>query len=139
MKTEERLKSLTEKSDSRKTIESAFKEAARQRKDLLQKQFCNYEKETKRINDSQDKLRIEITFKGDRDAFKAKMKSDFKGTGISELKCQRLSENFSDYVDLIEDWILSDGDRLKENLTNSEYSKLCDKLNNILLGSVHPL
>lgn len=130
VKTEERLKSLTEKSNSREAIESTFKEAARQRNDFLQEQFCNYEKETKRINDSQDKLRIGITFKGDRDAFKAKMKSDFKGTGISELKCQRLSENFSDYVDLIEDWILSDGDRLKENLTNSEYSKLCDKLRN---------
>jgi hypothetical protein len=130
VKTEERLKSLTEKSNSREAIESAFKEAARQRNDLLQEQFYNYEKETKRINDSQNKLRIGITFKGDRDAFKAKMKNDFKGTGISELKCQRLSENFSDYVDLIEDWLLSDGDRLKENLTNSEYSKLCDKLRN---------
>jgi len=42
----------------------------------------------------------------------------------------RMRQNFSDYVDLIEDWILSDGDRLKENLTNSEYSKLCDKLRN---------
>lgn len=130
VKTEERLKSLTEKSNSREAIESAFKEAARQRNDLLQEQFYNYEKETKRINDSQNKLRIGITFKGDKDAFKAKMKNDFKGTGISELKCQRLSENFTDYVDLIEDWILLDGKRLKETLTDSEYSKLCDKLRN---------
>lgn len=130
VKTEETLKSLTEKSNSREEIKSAFKEAARQRNDLLQEQFCEYEQETNRINDSQNKIRIGITFKGDREAFKAKMKSDFKGTGISELKCQRLSENFSDYVDLIEDWILSDGDILRKYLTASEYSKLCDKLKN---------
>ena len=72
VKTEEKLKVLTEKSNSRKIIESAFKEAARQGNNLLQEQFCNYEKEIKRINDSQNKLHIEITFKGDRDAFKKK-------------------------------------------------------------------
>ena len=56
------------------------------------------------------------------------MRADFRGSGISETKYQTLSETFSDYVDLIEDWILSDGAMLKTILTSTEYGKMDAKL-----------
>ena len=127
-KAKERLKQLKEKSKTKKSIETAFRKAARQRNDALLQLFYAYKSETERINSTQHELRIEITFKGDREGFKTKLKNDFRGTGISETKYQTLSETFTDYVALIEDWILSDGIELKKVLTSVEYSKLDAKL-----------
>lgn len=127
-KAKERLRQLDEKSKTKQSIEIAFKKAARQRNDALLHQFQAYQAETERINNSQSELRIEITFKGDKEGFKAKLKSDFRGSGISDTKYQSLSEVFTDYVALIEDWILSDGVELKKILTSTEYGKLDAKL-----------
>lgn len=84
--------------------------------------------ETEAINNKQSELRIEIAFKGDREAFKMQMKSDFRGTGITDNKYVTISELFVDYVSLIEDWIIDEGCKLKSVLTSSEYSKLEEKL-----------
>jgi hypothetical protein len=124
----ERLKQLKEKSKTKKSIEAAFRKAARQRNDALLQLFHAYKSETERINSTQHELRIEITFKGDREGFKAKLKSDFRGSGISDAKYQTLSEVFTDYVALIEDWVLSDGTELRKYLTSTEYGKLDAKL-----------
>ena len=127
-KAKERLKQLDDKSKTKELIENAFKRAARQRNDSLLQVFHAYKAETERINNSQNELRIEISFKGDREGFKAQLKSDFRGSGITDSKYQSLSETFVDYVALIEDWILSDGAELKKVLTSTEYGKLDAKL-----------
>ena len=127
-KAKEQLKQLDEKSKTKKAIEAAFRKAARQRNDLLLQLFHAYKAEAERINNSQNELRIEITFKGDKEGFKTKLKSDFRGSGISDAKYQSLSETFADYVALIEDWILSDGSELRKVLTSTEYGKLDAKL-----------
>lgn len=127
-KAKDQLKQLEDKSKTKNSIEVAFRKAARQRNDSLLQLFHAYKAETDRINNSQSELRIEITFKGDKEGFKTKLKSDFRGSGISDAKYQSLSEMFADYVALIEDWILSDGFELKKILTSTEYGKLDAKL-----------
>lgn len=124
----EKVKQLVEKSKTKETIEAAFKKAARQRNDTLLQLFKVYEVETERINKTQSELRIEIAFKGDKESFKTKLKSDFRGSGISDAKYQSLAEMFADYVALIEDWILTDGSELKTVLTSKEYGMLDAKL-----------
>lgn len=127
-KAKDKLKQLEEKAKTKSSIEAAFTKAARRRNDILLQSFKAYQAEVERINSSQDKLNIVITFKGNRDDFKMRLKSDFKGTGISESKYQALSDKFTDYVSLIEDWILFDGKELLTILTTLEYSKLDTKL-----------
>ena len=56
------------------------------------------------------------------------MKTDFRGSGISELKYQSLCDMFRDYVELIEDWILCDGMKIRKIISASEYAKLDKKL-----------
>ncbi len=124
----ERLKELGENAQSKSSIESAFMKASRQRNEMLQQLFQEYQTEIARINSAQSELRIEITFKGDKEGFKAKLKSDFRGSGISEAKYQTLSESFTDYVDIIEDWLLGNGTRLQSILSLSEYGKFSEKL-----------
>ena len=127
-KCKENLKQLDERAKSKKQIESAFKKAMRERNDILLEQFNAYKLEIQKINESQNELKITIDFKGDRDNFKSQMKTDFRGSGISEIKYQSLCDTFRDYVELIEDWILCDGMKIKEIISSSEYTKLDKKL-----------
>lgn len=127
-KYKETLLQLEDRAKSKIQIENAFKKAVRERNDILLLQFEAYKAETEKINSIQNELRIDIEFKGDREGFKAQMKTDFRGSGISELKYQHLCESFIDYVDLIDDWILSDGEKIRKIISPSEYTKLEEKL-----------
>lgn len=129
-KTKEKLKQLSEESSSKSKIESSFTKATRERNDALLATYNAYKAETERINQNQTELRIEITFKGDREGFKSQLKNDFKGTGISDIKYQAICDAFTDYTAIIEDWIICDGNKLKNIVATSEYAKLEDKLRN---------
>ena len=127
-KTKEKLKQLSEEASSKSKIEASFTKAIRERNDALLTTYNDYKAETDRINQNQTELRIEITFKGDREGFKSQLKNDFKGTGISDSKYQAISDTFTDYAAIIEDWIICDGNKLKSIVTSGEYVKLEDKL-----------
>lgn len=124
------LQELEKQSKSRNQIESDFKKLARERNDILLELFNAYKGEIQKINESQSELKITIDFKGDREDFKSEMKKDFKGSKISDVKYQSLCNTFRDYVELIEDWILYDGEKIRKIITNSEYAKLDEKLQN---------
>lgn len=129
-KNKEKLKQLSEEASSKSKIEASFTKAIRKRNDALSMTYNDYKAETERINQKQTELRIEITFKGDREGFKSQLKNDFKGTGISDAKYQAISDAFTDYAAIIEDWIICDGNKLKSIVTSGEYVKLEDKLRN---------
>lgn len=129
-KTKEKLKQLSDEASSKSKIEASFTKATRERNDALLTTYNAYKAETERINQKQTELRIEITFKGDREGFKAQLKNDFKGTGISDIKYQAICDAFTDYTAIIEDWIIYDGNKLKSIVTSGEYVKLEDKLRN---------
>lgn len=122
------LRDLNEKFNSKKKLETTFFGAMRQRNEVLLNIFNLYKTEIKRINNTQDKLRIEITFKGDKENFKEQLKADFKGTSISDIKYQKIVEKFSDYVDIISDWLMSNGEKLRSILSITEYNKMVQKL-----------
>lgn len=129
-RTKEKLKQLSEEASSKSKIEAAFTKATRERNDALLTTYNAYKAETERINQNQTELRIELTFKGDREGFKSQLKNDFKGTGISDTKYQAICDAFTDYAAIIEDWIIHDGNTLKNIVTSGEYVKLEDKLRN---------
>jgi len=127
-KTKEKLKQLSEEASSKSKIEASFTKATRECNEALLATYNAYKAETERINQNQTELKIEITFKGDREGFKAQLKNDFKGTGISDIKYQAICDSFTDYAAIIEDWIVCDGSKLKGIVTPGEYVKLEDKL-----------
>lgn len=127
-KTKEKLKQLSEEASSKSKIEASFTKETRERNEALLATYNAYKAETERINQNQTELKIEITFKGDREGFKAQLKNDFKGTGISDIKYQAICDSFTDYAAIIEDWIVCDGSKLKGIVTPGEYVKLEDKL-----------
>lgn len=124
----EKLTELNEEVLSKTKIEAVLTKATRQRNEALLETFNAYKAETEQINQAQNELRIEISFKGDREGFKSQLKSDFRGSGISDGKYQTMSEQFVDYVAIVEDWILFNGEKLRGILSASEYSKLGERL-----------
>lgn len=122
------LNQLNEEASSKSNIKKSFSKAVRERNDTLLSIYNAYKDEAERINQNQTELRIEITFKGDRESFKSQMKNDFKGTGISDIKYQAICDAFTDYTSIIEDWIIDDGNKLKSIITSVEYVKLDEKL-----------
>lgn len=127
-KTKEKLKQLNEEASSKSKIEASFTKATRERNEALLATYNAYKAETERINQNQTELKIEITFKGERESFKSQLKNDFRGTGISDIKYQAICDAFTDYAAIIEDWIICDGSKLKGIVTSGEYVKLDDKL-----------
>ena len=127
-KVKEKLSRLNEEALSKRKIEEEFTKAERQLNDVLLERFNAYKAETERINQAQNELKIEISFKGDKEGFKAQLKTDFRGSGISDSKYQIMSEEFADYVALIEDWVLFDGKKLRGIISQSEYVKLVSRL-----------
>lgn len=124
----ETLKILEERAKNKSKIEADFIKAVRERNEALLALFNAYRIEIQKINNSQSELRIEIEFKGDRENFKAQMKSDFRGTGVSDNKYQQLCDCFIDYVAIVEDWILHDGEAIRQILSSNEYAKIEAKL-----------
>ena len=65
---------LKQKSD----FEKIFLASVRQRNEDLNEAFRRYQEEAQKINNAQNELKIEIGFKGDKDSFKARIKTDFR-------------------------------------------------------------
>ena len=126
--TENELNKLSEQLKNEDQMKSDFSLLIKQRNDELKKAFNQYKDFTEKINLSQSEIKIEIVFKGDRQSFKTKMKTDFKGTGISDSKYSNISSCFSDYVDILEDWIINDGQKLKGILGRTEFEKFSQKI-----------
>lgn len=126
--TDGQLKKLSDSLTGKPVFENSFKAALRKRNELLQKQFKLYETAVKKINDSQPELSVLLKFKGDKERFKEYLKSDFRGSSIKDTKYQLLVDTFSDYAALIEDVLIDGGAKCKNNLTDTEYVKLREKI-----------
>ena len=56
------------------------------------------------------------------------LKNAFRGSNLKDAKRQILSENFPDFLALIDDIILDDGKKCKAILSENEYGKVKEKI-----------
>lgn len=124
----ERHSKLEDSLKQKSSFEKIFLTYVRQRNEDLNNVFRQYQEEARKINEAQNELKIDIEFKGNKMNFKARIKSDFRGTSISDAKYSTISATFSDYVDIISEIIINDGKRLKEILSSTEYVKFCERV-----------
>jgi len=109
-------------------IKASIKSEIRQRNEILQAIFSAYKNEIEKINSRQDALQLNIEFKGNKEQFLSDLKIAFKGTGVSESKYKALSESFSDFVSLIEDYFINNGSVIKGILSDGEFVKIGEKI-----------
>ena len=124
----QKIDDLKSKGNSKKGVETILKQHIIERNELLLSIYRAYVEEATKINTTQSELHIDITFKGQKDTFKEELKRRLRGTGITDAKYQQMSEKFSDFVAIIEDWLLGDGAQLRQVLSDNEYVKLTEKL-----------
>ena len=123
-----KIRELMKQNSLKGDLESAIKRNFIERNDCLREIFQEYTTEIEKINDSQKELQIKIIFKGDKESFIKSMQEEFKGTGINRGKYKSISDEFSDYIAIYEDFLFNSGSRLKSLLTDSEYGKISSKL-----------
>lgn len=117
-----------EKSKSGKEkYESNIKKYIRERNEILLKEFKVYQDVIEKINKGQEELKINAIFKGNKEEFKQLLKLKFTGTRISEMKYQKLSEIFTDFITIFEDINFENGKKSKEILTEREYESFKEK------------
>ncbi len=120
--------SLNKILENKTRLETKVKELIDNRNEMLNNRYRKYETAIKRINESQDQLNISIEFKGNKEVFRDDLQKAFKGTGISEVKYKEISEQFSDFVAIIEDYFLDNGKKLKGMVTDGIWAKISDKI-----------
>lgn len=123
-----KIEDLFKKMGSQETIKNNLRASMRKRNELLACEFSAYESEVKAINESQPELSVELTFKGDKDAFRELLKNAFRGSNLKDAKRQMLSENFTDFLALVDDIILDDGKKCKAILSENEFGKVKEKI-----------
>lgn len=126
--TESQITVLRLKEQTKEAVEKRLAQYLDERRSLLLRITEAYQEEAKKINESQSELRIEITFMGHREGFREDMLQQLKGTKITQLQYQQLSEKFEDYAAILSDWILRDGEELRTILKPAAYVKLEERL-----------
>lgn len=117
----ERLEIELNKKDSfKKELKDLFKK----RKEKINGQNRIYSNVITKINGSQHEISIELQLNGNKNRFKESLVKNLRGTGIRGIRCEKLSNSFIDYAELIEDCILNEGEKLFSVLNWQEASKV---------------
>lgn len=102
------------------TAISKLKTFLREKNEFLRKVFSTYNDEIQAINNSQNALKLEIIFKGDKKTFAKKLKAEFKGSNITSDNYQKIATEYTDFSDLIIDLLTNAEPRLNNILTSEK-------------------
>lgn len=83
---------------------------------MWHEEFQTLEKEVARISASQDRLSITIGFKQQKSKYLEKVKSVFRGTGVTTAEYQALVDKFPDFIEMYRNWA-----SVKETLSETHY------------------
>lgn len=87
--------------------------------DAWRTEFLELEKEINRVSNASANLDIQVEFKGRRKDFMSHLKNFVRGTGMRDNTCQRIVEQFKDYIEIYKEW-----DRFKGMLSDSISSEI---------------
>ena len=124
----EQLKAYELEVQKKNTLESSLGNLIRDRKELVHERFRLYKKEIEKINNSQEQLQIKIVLKGNKQEFMSKIKEIGQGTGIRSNKYEEISEEFSDFVAIMDDILLNESEKIKKIISDGDYDKYVEKL-----------
>ncbi len=119
----EEIKNYMLKLKEKDSIEELLRKFFLDRKNILRRQYESYKVSIDEINERQGELQINITYLGDKDNFRDNLTKEFKGTGITNGKFDVLIEKYEEFADIIQDYVLDDSRRMKEELTDAMFIK----------------
>ena len=98
-----KLKEIEKSEQKREQLRNTLLEKLSDMNNLWLEEFRLLEAEVARINVAENKLKIEIIFKGRKDKYLEKLKQTFKGTNIYTTSYQELSNAYNDFIEIYKD------------------------------------
>lgn len=99
-----KLKEIEKSQKKREELLSLLNLKLSELNDLWLSEYRLLKSEVDRINLAEDKLRIDVEFKGRTNKYFEKLKQIFKGTGIFESSYHKISEAYPDFIEIYKDW-----------------------------------
>lgn len=103
--------------------------------DAWRTEFLELENEINRISNASANLDIQVEFKGRRKDFMTHLKSFVRGTGMRDNTCQRIVEQFKDYIEIYKDWERFKG-MLSESISSEIIKRFEDSIEDLLTYKV---
>ncbi|GHT32275.1 hypothetical protein AGMMS49574_15470 [Bacteroidia bacterium] len=82
---------------------------------LWHEEFTTLQKEVDKVNESDDKLSIELGYKGQKDKFSNRLQDELRGSGIRKDSFDNISNEYADSIDIYKDEFRKLSDILNEN------------------------
>lgn len=98
-----KLKEIEKSEKRRSDLQTNLLERLTELDNLWLEEYNVLNKEVKRINEAENKLSIEVNFKGRKDKYLSKMKQVFKGTNIRETAFQEIITILNDFIQIYRD------------------------------------
>lgn len=98
-----KLKEIEKSEKKRKELQNTLLEKLTELNTLWLEEYKLLKTEVDRINDAENKLKIEVLFKGRKDKYLDKLKQTFRGTGIYETSYQKISTAYNDFIEIYKD------------------------------------
>jgi len=130
-----KLQEIEKSEKKRIELQSTLLEKLPELNDLWIDEYNILKTEVERINEAENKLKIEVVFKGRKDKYLDKLRQTFKGTGIYETSYQKISTAYNDFIEIYKD-SMKLNDILNEHQAASFRRNLSENLNDLLTYKV---
>lgn len=99
-----KLREIEKSETKRENLLTLLNEKLSELNNLLLEEYRILEEEVHRINNAENKLEIEVTFKGNRKKFLAKLQQIFKGTNVRAISYDDIVSKYPDFIEIYKDW-----------------------------------
>ncbi|MEO8711907.1 MAG: TrlF family AAA-like ATPase, partial [Parafilimonas sp.] len=132
-----KLKEIEKSEKKRKELQSSLLEKLSEINNLWLDEYRVLEIEVDRINQTENKLNIEVLFKGQKNKYLDKLKQTFRGTNIYATSYQEIVNTYNDFIEIYKDSskldnILNENQVVdfKRKFSENLQGLLCYKVNN---------
>jgi len=130
-----KLREIDKSEKKRDDLKNTLLEKLSDLNNLWLEEYRLLKTEVDRINDAENKLKIEVLFKSRKDKYLDKLKLTFKGTGVYETSYQKIATTYNDFIEIYKDGSKL-GDILNENQLLEFKRRLSENLEDLLTYKV---
>jgi predicted ATPase len=126
-----KLKEIEKSEVNRKEFQNSLLEKLTELNNLWLEEYKLLKAEVDRINNAENKLSIEVVFKGRKDKYLDRLKQTFRGTGIYETAYQKITTEYNDFIEIYKNSAKLN-DILSENQISEFKKKFSDSISDLL-------
>lgn len=127
--TKAQLVELNKLSTKKKELESQLKKSLIALQSLWHNEFEIVQDEIKKVNEDQDSIRIDVTFKGNKEGFKSYLRENLRGSNLRENNIQIIIDNYNDLIAVYDD-LYQPNSILLDKLTDVQLNTFREYFNN---------